>query len=249
MLRHRGLVLCLRQEPVARTVRVGQRFLRGEGFRGDDEKRGLGGKLAQRLGDVSAIDVGNEMGARALAAIGLQRLGHHDGAEIRAADADVHDIRDRLARVALPRAGTHRVREFLHVREHRVHFRHHVLAIDQDRRIRPVAQCDMQHRAVLGEIDLFAGKHLLRHARHVALDRQRAQQLHRLADDAVLGKIEKYPFKFQREFLRAVGVHGEEIAHLQRLGGLVVLLEVQPGGRRGERAHKRRNYGRKRAMG
>ena len=39
------------------------------------------------------------------------------------------------------------------------HLRHHVLAVDEDRPVGGVAQRDVQHRAVLGVVDLLAGEH------------------------------------------------------------------------------------------
>ena len=90
------------EEPVPGRVGVGQRFLGGEGLGGDDEERGLGLEDFELLGDVGAIDVGDEMDAQARLAVGLERLGDHDRAEVGTADADVDDIGDRLAGVSLP---------------------------------------------------------------------------------------------------------------------------------------------------
>jgi hypothetical protein len=110
MLGDGGLVLRGGEEPVAGRVGVGQRFLRGEGLRGDDEEGGLGRERFQRLGDVGAVDVGDEMGVQALLRVGLERLGDHDRPEVGAADADVDEVGDRLAGVALPFAGADRLR-------------------------------------------------------------------------------------------------------------------------------------------
>ena len=57
-----------------------------------------GSQPLERLGDVRAVDVGDEVDAQAGLAVGLQRLGHHDRAEVGAADADVDDVGDRACR-------------------------------------------------------------------------------------------------------------------------------------------------------
>ena len=54
------------------------------------------GRAAQRVGEVRAVDVGDEVRRAGPALIGLQRLADHDRAEVGAADADVDDIGDGL---------------------------------------------------------------------------------------------------------------------------------------------------------
>ncbi len=58
--------------------------------------------------------------------------------EIRSADADVDDVGDGLSGVALPVSGDKLFAELLHVSQHGVHLRGHVLAVDDDRRVRAV---------------------------------------------------------------------------------------------------------------
>ena len=82
----------------ARRVGVGHRFLRGEGLGGHQEQRGFGVDLLERLDQVGAVDVGDEMDAQAGSAVGLQRLAHHLRAQVRAADADVDDVGDGACR-------------------------------------------------------------------------------------------------------------------------------------------------------
>ena len=94
-------------------------FLRRECFRRDDEQRCLGIECLQRLGDVGAVDIRDEMSIQTLLRVGLERLGNHDGAEIGAANADVNEIGDRLAGVAGPGAGADLVGKLLHVVEGR----------------------------------------------------------------------------------------------------------------------------------
>ena len=92
-------------------------------------------------------------------AVVLQRLVGHDRTEVRAADADVDDVADALAGVALPVAAAHSVGEVGHLVEHRVNLGHDVLAVDYDRRAARRAQRDVQHGAVFGDVDLVAAEH------------------------------------------------------------------------------------------
>ena len=120
------------------------------------------------------------------------------GPEVRAADADVDDVGDRLAGVARPRAAADRLAELAHVREHRVHLRHHVLAVDEDRPVRAVAQRDVQDGAVLGGVDLLAAEHLLGPPLQVGLLARCSSRADRLVGDAVLGVVEQDVVEAQR---------------------------------------------------
>jgi hypothetical protein len=179
------------------------------------------------------------MRVESLLRIGLQRLGHHDRPEIGAANTDVDEVGDRLAGVAFPLAGADLVRAILHVREDGVDLGHDVLAIDIDRRVGTVAQRDMKHRAILGDVDFLAREHLLGPTRHVALGRQRAQQRQRFIVDPVLGEIEEEALELEREFLETIGVLRKLVAHGDAFGVEIMLLEVLPGSEGGGgRAHE-----------
>ena len=238
MFRDSRLVLGCFEKPFARRMSVGQRFLRRESFRRHDKKRRFRRKILQRFGDVGAVDIGNEMRVEPFLRVGFERLGHHDRTEIGAADTDVDKVGDRLARVTFPLSRADRVGECLHVLKHGVDFRHHVLAIDHDRAIGAVAQRNMEHGSVLGNVDLLSAEHFFCPAGDVAVDRQVAKQFQRLFGDAVLGKIKKEPLEFKREFLEAIRVLREEIAHLGVTRFGVVVFEILPGRRRCQ-AHNR----------
>ena len=60
--------------------------------------------------------------------------------EIRSTDSDVDDVGDGLSGVPLPVSGDQLFAELLHVGQHGVHLRGHVLAIDDDRRVRTILQ-------------------------------------------------------------------------------------------------------------
>ena len=154
-----------RQHPGARGVGVGHRLLGGEGLGRNDEQRLRRVEIARGLGEVGAIDVRDEAEDHVARGVVAQRLVGHDRAEVRAADADVDDVADALAGVALPLAAAHPVGEVGHLVQHRVHFRHDILAVDEDVRVPRRAQRHVQHRAVFGDVDLVAAEHRRRCAR------------------------------------------------------------------------------------
>ena len=106
-----GVASKARQRPVARRVGVGHRLQRREGLRGDDEQRLRRIEVARRLGEVGAVDVGDEAERHGAVAVMLERLVGHHRPEVGAADADVDDVANALAGVALPFAAADAVGE------------------------------------------------------------------------------------------------------------------------------------------
>ena len=97
---------CL-EEPVLGCVGVGDGLLSGEGLGGDDKERRLGIKFLQRLRHVGAVDVGHKVSPQVSPGlVRLQRLCHHQGPEVRAADANVDDVGDVFAGVSLTNNST-----------------------------------------------------------------------------------------------------------------------------------------------
>ena len=86
---------CRHARACAGGVRHG--LLRRERLGGDDEQGARQIEVFERIGQISAIDVGNKMRARPIAAIGRQGARRHRGPKVRAANADVDDIRKPLA--------------------------------------------------------------------------------------------------------------------------------------------------------
>ena len=111
------------------------------------------------LGEVGAVDVGDEAEGEVALAVVLERLVGHHRAEVRAADADVDDVADGLAGVALPLAGADAVGEGGHLVEHRVDVGDDVFSVDEDALAFGRAQRDVQDGAVFGDVDLVAAKH------------------------------------------------------------------------------------------
>ena len=85
------------EEPVAHDLRVRDRLQGRERLRSDDHEGRLRVEIFRRLARISRVDVRNETAFEPLADERLERLIGHDGAEVGAADTDIHDCLDRFA--------------------------------------------------------------------------------------------------------------------------------------------------------
>ncbi len=179
-----------REGPVARRVRVGHRLQRREGLRRDDEQRLLGIEIAGGLGEIGAIDVGDEPEGQVALAVVPQGLVRHHRPQVGPADADVDDVADRLAGVALPLPAAHPVGEVGHLVEHGMHLGHHVLAVHDDGLPLGGAQGHVQDGPLLGDVDLLPPKHGIDAGPQAGFLGQLQEELQRLVGDAVLRVIE-----------------------------------------------------------
>jgi hypothetical protein len=83
-----------------------------------------------------------------------QRLVGHHRPEIGAADPDVDDRFDRLARMSRPPTGAKLLRECRHSIEHTGDLRDHVGSLDDQRPVPGHPRRDVQHRAALRDVIL-----------------------------------------------------------------------------------------------
>ena len=113
----------------------------------------------RRFDEVGAVDVRDEAKRQCAVAVVPQRFVRHHGPEVGTADADVDDVANALAGVALPLAAANAVREGRHLVEHGMHLRHDVLAVDDDRRALRRSQRHVQHGPIFGDVDLLAAEH------------------------------------------------------------------------------------------
>jgi len=168
-LRRHGICAAGREQPVAHGLRVHERLERREALRADHEQRRRGVHALQHVRERHAVDVRHEVHTEPLLHVFGQRSHRHDDAEVRATDADVHDVRDRLAREAQQLARVQRFSERAHLAALGFDERHHVLAVSRERPIGRAAQRDVQRGPVLGVVDRVTGEHQLDPARHFGL--------------------------------------------------------------------------------
>ena len=228
-----GFLPGLRQEPVLGRMGVGERLLGGEGLGGHDEQRGFRVQALDRLSHVRAVDIRYEVDIESFLGVRFQGLGDHDRAQVGPPDADVHHVGDTLARVAGPLPAAYGVTKGLHVLEDRVHLGHDICAVHDDGTIGAVAQRDVEHGALFGDVDLVPVEHLLGPAFEIRLPGEVAQELHRLLGDAILRVVQQQILELQGELTKTLGILGEEIPHVDAGHLLLVCFQRLPGCRGG----------------
>ena len=199
----------LRATNRARCLRVGHRLQRREGLRRDDEKRFRRIEIARRLDEVGAVDVGDEAERYGAVAVELERFVGHHRPEVGAADADVDDVADPLAGVALPLTAADPIGEVGHLVEHGVDLRHHVLAVDDDGYPFRRTQCHVQDGAIFGDVDFLAAKHRVDPGAQPGSFGELDEQLERLVVDAILRVVEVDAGGVRGHPLAARGIVGE----------------------------------------
>ncbi len=121
-------------------------------------------------------------------------------------------LRIGLPRVAQPLAGADPLAEVAHAVERLVHLLDHVDAVDHERAVARHPQRHVQHRAVLGDVDVLAREHRFASLLDAALAGQLAEQQQGLVADPVLREVEVEAGAVGDQALAALGVGGEEVA-------------------------------------
>jgi len=124
--------------------------------------------------------------------------------------------------VAGPLAAADGVAEPGHAVEHLVYLGDDVLPVDDQGGATGSAQGDMEHRPVLGHVDVLAGEHRRRALPQPGLLGQLNQQLQGLVGDAILGVVEEEPDRLGGHALPPGRVIGEEIPQVPGRDLLVV---------------------------
>ncbi len=147
---------------------------------------------------VGTVDVGDEAKRHGALAVMLQGFIGHHRPEVGAADADIDDVANRFAGVALPSSAAHAIGKIRHLIEHGVNLGHHILAIDDDRCSSRRAQSHVQDRAVFRDVDLFAPEHGVDAFAQAGFIGEPHEKLQRFIGDAVLRVIQIQTRSFGR---------------------------------------------------
>ena len=201
-----------RDRPGARGIGVGHRLERRERLGRDHEQRLSRIEPLHRFGEVGPIYVRHESEGDVAGAVVPQCFVGHHGPEVRAADADIHDVAYALAGSPKPLTAADAVRELAHPVQHRVHLRHDVDAVHDDRGVAWGAQRDVQHRALLGHVDLLATEHRVDSLAEPRLLGELQQQAQRLVGDAVLRVVEVDPRRIDRQPLAAIWIALKQVS-------------------------------------
>ena len=189
---------------------IGQRLLGGEGLGHHHDQRRLGLQPGQGLGHVARIDVGDE--AQVDGRIQrLQRVPQQAGTEVRSADADVDDGRERLFGAACLGARANVGGEFGDGVAGLIDLLRHGFAQGVEVRAFRRAQGRVQDRAALGVVDRLAAEQGVA----TALDVTGAGHVERGLE--CLGA----PRLFRQVQIQARRVHAHPV-HPARIGGEMV---------------------------
>ena len=164
-------------------------------------------------------------------------IGHHR-AEIRATNADVDDVLDALAGVALPRTRAHLLGKHAHPVERRVNLCNDVLTVDFERCVARKAQRRVEHRSVLRDIDVITAEHRRSAARKIALLCQLKEQRQGLGRDAILRVVQEQSDGLGSKRLAARWVIGELVAQVQAFDRGVVPFQSLPSVGGSQRCHQ-----------
>jgi hypothetical protein len=135
--------------------------------------------------------------------------------------------------VALPLSAADEGGEGRHAIEHGVDAGDHVVTVDHDRGARG-PQRDVEHRALLGDVDLLAAEHRIPPLGHAGVVGHRDQQAQGLVGHAVLGVVEEQAGALGGHPLAALAWLGEQRAQVEILDLRVVRQQRLPGRALGE---------------
>ena len=152
----------------------------------------------------------------------FERLVGHHRTKVGTADADVDDVLDAFAGVALPLAAPDAVGEIGHLVEHGMDLGHDVFSSHDNGRALRRAQGHVQHGAVFREIDFLATEHRRNPPAHIGFLGQLEQQLESLVRDAILRIIQVEARRLGRQALTAFWVIGKQFPEMQTSNLLVV---------------------------
>ena len=196
-------------DPFAGGSRVRHRLLGREGLRGDDEQGSRGVEAAQRVRDVGAVDVRNEMRVQLQRRIGRQRARGHRRPEVGAADADIDDVGHRLAERAADAALAHILGERQHFRALGCDVGRDVSPVDEDGLRCQVAQRGVKRRASFRRIDDLAAEHRVALGLDLGRLGERDQKTDRQGFDPLLREIEQEIVEDDMKPLETIGIPGE----------------------------------------
>ena len=180
------LVIRLLHKPRTRRVSVGQSLLGRESFRGNKKEGGGGFTDPKDFDQLGGVDIGDKVHLQISASKGLEGFRNHDGPEVRASDADVHDVGNRLALVPFPRPGADLLGKDLHVLTGSLDLRHQVFALDDQGLIGRATESDMKDSTIFSEIDFIAAKHSISELLDFGLFEELAEEFKSFRGDAIL---------------------------------------------------------------
>jgi len=228
VLRDVTYIPCAVDKPLPRRESVCHRLLGGEGLGGDQEKGPVRLQPVERLGDLCAVDVGDEMDGGAFRE-GTEALRDHDGAEVRSPDADVDNVGDFFARVTFPLPRDDIQGKAFHLFQNFVHLGHHVLPVYVNRGIVPVSQGDVENGPVFRFVDPVAREHFFDGLFEARLLCELDQEGERIAGDPIFRVVNEDVLETDGVFAESFGFPRKEVFHVEVFDFPEMLVEKFPG--------------------
>ena len=201
---------------------VGERLEGAEGLAGDDEQGAGGVQAGQRGGRVGRVDVADEAALETVLPVGGQRLVGHHRTEVRAADPDVDHGTDPFAGGPGPAPVADLLGELVDPSQHLVDLRHHVRAVDLEVVPRRTPERGVQHRPVLGGVDVLPGEHRVAPLLEPHLGGQVQQRVEDVPVDQCLGQVDVQIACLEGQPVDPLGIVGEPGAQI----GLELVSEL-----------------------
>src|SRR6185312_7307718 len=109
--------------------------------------------------EIGAIHVGNESERQSTFAVMFQCFVGHHRSEVGSTNPNVDDVANALPGVPLPLTAPEAIGEVCHFVQHSVDLRYNLLALNYDGCSLGSAQRYVEHRPLLGYVDLLPSKH------------------------------------------------------------------------------------------
>jgi hypothetical protein len=139
----------------------------------------------------------------------FERLVGHHRPKIGAADADIENVFDAFAGVALPFAAADAIGKFRNLVEHGMNFRHHIFPVHKNGFTFWCAQRHVQHRAIFRRIDFLAAEHRVNPFPQARFLCQLQQHFKGRVGDPVFGIIQIKAGGLNGHTLAPLGISGE----------------------------------------
>ena len=135
-----------------------------------------------------------------------------------------------LAGMAFPFPAADAIGKRRHLVEHRMHVGNNIFPVDLDSGAARGPQRDVQHRPLLGDVDLLAAKHGIPPLFHPPFPGQLEQQAQGFVGNPILGVVQVQTGAFDGQPCPTLWVIGKQLPKMNIFDFLVVRLQGFPGG-------------------
>ncbi len=171
------------------------------------------------------------MNTDAVVTVVRQSLRSHDDPEIRSSDADVNDIGDRRAGIALELARVQSICELEHPLTLALHERHDVVSVEHERTVCGAPERDVKRGAILSTVDVLTREHGFDPGSYFCLICELEQARERLLVEPLTAVIEPEAVKARAERFAAMRILSEQFVNVRSRKPRSMAFEDLPGRR------------------